>query len=356
MSKKINDIVIIGSGWYGCHIAKLLQTDYNVTMIEQKSEIFDNSSYYNQNRLHLGFHYSRDYNTRSLCKNNYEIFKKHYGDCIDDISNNYYMISKDSLLDYQTYENIFKYEAFDFNTINNDKFDNIYDKILITDEKVINSDKAKVHFNESLKNVKIIFNTRVKSYHKNNNKIIIETDKDIDISCDLLLDCTYNQLGLSKLNYKYELTISLLYKKIGKTDIGAITIMDGKFWSLYPREIEQNTYTLTDVEFTPAISSTYYNVINNSSLTDEEIVRIRSNMENKVYIYYKDFLKDFKYESYFLSKKTKKISGSDSRDITIEEIEKNVITVNCGKIYGIFDYEDYIVNYLGLDNTDNLTS
>lgn len=355
MSQKINDIVIIGSGWYGCHIAKLLQKDYNVTIIEQKSKIFDNSSYYNQNRLHLGFHYSRDYNTRSLCKNNYEKFKKYYGDCIDDISNNYYMISKDSLLDYQTYENIYKYEGFDFNILENDKFDNIYNKILITDEKVINSDKVKTHFNESLKNVKIIFNTRVEGYHKIDDKIIIETDRNIDISCDLLLDCTYNQLGWSKLNYKYELTISLLYKKIGDSDIGALTVMDGKFWSLYPREIKQNIYTLTDVEFTPAILSTDYNVINNSSLTDEMIVSIRSNMENKVNSYYKDFLKEFEYESYFLSKKTKKISSSDSRDITIEEIEKNVITVNCGKIYGIFDYEDYIINYIGLDNTDDLT-
>lgn len=348
MPNNIKDIIIIGSGWYGCHIANLLQNEYNVTIIEEKSEIFDNSSYYNQNRLHLGFHYSRDYATRSLCKNNYETFKTHYGHCIDDISNNYYMISKDSLLDYQTYENIFKYEEFDFNTINNDIFDNIYDKILITDEKVINSDKAKSHFIKSLKNVKTIFNTHVNSYHKINNKIIIETDSNIDISCDLLLDCTYNQLELSKLTYKYELTISLLYKKIGKTDIGAITIMDGKFWSLYPREINKNIYTLTDVEFTPVISSSEYTVINNYVLTENDVFNIREKMENKVNTYYKDFLKEFEYESFFLSKKTKKISGSDSRDITIEEIEKNVITVNCGKIYGIFDFETYIIDYLGL--------
>jgi hypothetical protein len=348
MSKKINDIVIIGSGWYGCHIAKLLQKDYNVTIIEQKSEIFDNSSYYNQNRLHLGFHYPRDYDTRSLCKNNYETFKKYYGNCIDDISNNYYMISKDSLLDYQTYENIFKYEGFDFGVINNEKFDNIYDKILITGEKVINSDKAKAHFIEMLKNVKIIFNIHVKGYRRIDDKIIVETDRNLDISCDLLLDCTYNQLGLSKLNYKYELTISLLYKKIENTDIGAITVMDGKFWSLYPREINKNIYTLTDVEFTPVISSSDYNVINNSIVTENAVFNIREKMENKVNDYYKDFLKEFEYESYFLSKKTKKISGSDSRDITIEEIDENVITVNCGKIYGIFDFENYIKNYLDL--------
>ena len=44
--------------------------------------------------------------------------------------------------------------------------------------------------------------------------------------------------------------------------------------------------------------------------------------------------------------KTKLLSNSDSRDITIEELEKNVITVNCGKIYGIFEFEKYIKKYI----------
>ncbi len=346
MSKKINDIIIIGSGWYGCHIASLLQDTYNVIIIEQRGEIFDNSSYYNQNRLHLGYHYSRDYNTRSLCKNNYEIFKVRYGNCIEDISNNFYMISKQSLLDYQTYENIFKYEGFEFGIKNNECFKNIYDKIILTDEKVINSEKAKMHFTNELKNVKFFFDTTVTGYLKRDNKIIVNASNGTEFNCDLLLDCTYNQMGLSKSDYTYELTISLLYEKINDTEFDAITIMDGKFWSLYPRDVEKKLYTLTDVEFTPVISSLKYSDILNYNLSEDKIYEIRENMENKVKSYYCDFLKDFSYKSYFLSKKTKLISGSDSRDITIEEIEDNVITVNCGKIYGIFDFEQHVLNHL----------
>jgi hypothetical protein len=351
MPDDIKDIIIIGAGWYGCHIAKTLQYKYNITIIEQKSELFDNSSYYNQNRLHLGFHYSRDYNTRLLCKNNYETFKQHYGDCIDDISNNYYMISKDSILDYQTYENIFKYEGFEFDIMENECFNNIYDKIIITDEKVIHSERAKNHFQNELNNTKFIFNNRFNYYYKKGDKIFINTDKnEEDMCCDLLLDCTYNQLGLSKSNYIYELTISLIYEKIKEIDFGAITIMDGRFWSLYPRDLGYNLYTLTDVEHTPVISSKEYSVINNYTLSYSNIDVIREKMENKVNDYYKKFLNDFKYKSYFLSKKTKQISGSDSRDITIEEIEENVISVNCGKIYGIFEFEKYIKTYIGIDD------
>jgi hypothetical protein len=251
----MKNIIIIGSGWYGCHIAKLLKNEYNITMIEQKNTIFDNSSYYNQNRLHLGFHYCRNYSTRSLCKYNYDKFKELYSDCIDNIENNYYMISKESILDYQTYENIFTYENFKFKILDNKIFNNIYDKIILVDEKVINSDNAKKHFLEELKDINIIFNTKVLNYEKIDKKIIINTDKNIKYECDLLLDCTFNQLELSNKEYSYELTISLLYKKIKETSFDALTVMDGKFFSLYPRDIINNIYTLTDVEYTPIISS-----------------------------------------------------------------------------------------------------
>jgi len=109
----MSNIIIIGGGWYGCHIALFLKSSgYNVTIIEKNSEIFDNSSFYNQNRLHLGYHYPRDYNTRSLCKNNFDKFVEKYNCVIDNIENNYYLISKSSIIDYKTYKSIYKYENF----------------------------------------------------------------------------------------------------------------------------------------------------------------------------------------------------------------------------------------------------
>ena len=56
---------------------------------------------------------------------------------------------------------------------------------------------------------------------------------------------------------------------------------------------------------------------------------------------YPDFKTDFKYISYFTSYKCKIISSNDNRDCIIEK-NNNIISVNCGKITGIFDLEDYI--------------
>lgn len=341
-------IIIIGSGWYGCHIAlKLSQyKEYDITIIEKNDAIFNNSSFYNQNRLHLGYHYSRNYPTRNLCQKYYNKFLKEYSECVDYISNNYYVISNHSLMDYKTYIEIFEFEKFDFKTVKNNLFQNIDEDLIKVKEEVINSDKVKQMFNSKLfnvNNVNFVFNTKVISVEKKDDKSInVNCENEKIYNCDLLLDCTYNQLQLSKKQYRYELTISLIIKKIKNIEFGALTIMDGKFLSLYPRDIENNLFSLTDVEYTPIISSNNYSDIENYQVKEEEINFIKEKMIDKLKNYYPEFEENFEYNSFFLSKKTKLVSASDSRDITIEEIDKNIISVNCGKIYGIFDFEEYI--------------
>ena len=338
-------IIIIGSGWYGCHIANVLKHKYDINIIEKNNDIFNGSSYFNQNRLHLGYHYCRNYPTRKLCKENFNIFFEKYHELIDNIVDNYYIISNKSIVDFKTYLSIYNYEGFDFKLIENNLFENIDGEIIKVKEQVINSERAYKYFKEQLKDVKFICNQTFINYKKENDIINVFTNN-TKYECDILLDCTYNQAGLSNYNYTYELTCSLLYKKIKNTNFDAITIMDGKFSSLYPREIEDLIYTLTDVEFTPIISSNNFKDILEYNVTKEKIEEVKNNMITKFKKYYPDFENTFEYVDYFLAKKTKLLSNSDSRDITIEELEKNVISVNCGKIYGIFEWEDYILKYL----------
>lgn len=346
MNNTERKIIIIGCGWYGCHIASILKNAYNITFIEKNSDIFKNSSYFNQNRLHLGYHYCRNFSTRNLCNVNYNRFLKKYKTLVQHIDNNFYAISNNSIIDYNTFLSIYKYEAFDFELLENTEFNNIDGKLIKVKEQVINSDKAYNFFKEELNDVNFVFNTSVKKYIKKEDTIFVYCDKDEIYECDILLDCTCNQLGLSTNKYSYELTCSLLYEKINNTPFDAITIMDGQFNSLYPRDINNSIYTLTDVEFTPVVSSTNFNDILKYKISDKKIETIVDNMENKFKQYYPDFKNNFKYKGYFLSNKTKLLSKSDSRYITIEELEKNVITVNCGKIYGVFEFEDYIKKYL----------
>jgi hypothetical protein len=344
----MSNIIIIGGGWYGCHIALFLKSNgYNVTIIEKNSEIFDNSSFYNQNRLHLGYHYPRDYNTRRLCKDNFDKFVEKYNCVIDNIDKNYYLIANSSSIDYKTYKNIYTNENSSFEIIENKLFENINSNIFKVNEQVINSDKIKKYFSETLanQNINIILNTEVLSVNNIDNIIHINCNNN-NFECEMLLDCTYNQLGLSSKKYIYELTISLVFKKIKNIDFGAITIMDGNFLSLYPRDVEKQLFTLTDVEYTPVIKSENYNDIKNYVITNQEIEYIKGKMIDKCKYYYPEFENDFEYVSYFISKKTKNISATYSRDINIEEINNNIVSVNCGKICGIFEFEKYIKELL----------
>ena len=120
--------------------------------------------------------------------------------------------------------------------------------------------------------------------------------------------------------------------------------MDGNFFSLFPRDINKKIYTLTHVKYTPFVKSNNLNPLY-YYISDEDVNVIKNNMENDVKLYIPNFLKKFNYISYFTSYKCKIISNNDNRDCIIER-EKNVISVNCGKIIGIFELENYVKNVL----------
>jgi hypothetical protein len=343
----MNSIIIIGSGWYGLHIFLYIKNNfpnYNIIILEKNSKIFNNSSYFNQNRLHLGYHYPRTSNTRDLCKKSYKKFIENYNSVIDDINNNYYCISKDSFIDYDTYIKIYSNDdKYNHSIIENTFLENIDGFFIKTNEKVINSKKARKFFENNISQEFIKYNYNVTNIKKKDLKIIVNDE----LECDLLIDCTYNQLNLNlDLKYIYELTISLIYKRCNyDLSFGALTIMDGNFFSIYPMDIINDEYTLTHVKYTPLIVSEDINDIKKYIIDEETVLQIKTNIETDVIKYYRNFHKDFKYLDYFISFKCKSVSNNDSRSCNIKNND-NIISVNCGKISGIFEFEDYIKEYL----------
>ena len=306
-------ICVIGGGWVGCHLTKVLKDKHQVDLFESK-ELFSKSSSHNQNRLHLGYHYCRSFHTRELCKNTFDKFSKEYSFLIDDVSNNLYAIPiNESLLDYNSYMKIF--ENFSTHKQMEVKFLKNIEGVINTNEKFINPIKAKKYFSEILSDNVIIKNVSIDDISQLKKKY------------DLVINCTNNFLdSIVDKNVYLETCHTLIYKKTKETPFDALTLVDGKLFSIYPYDNDK-LYSLSDVEVTPKI---------NCSIDEK-----RKLMEKKVLYYYEEFLDHFDYHSFYIGKKYKYLNKSDNR-IPIIKKEDNYIQTFTGKIQGIYFIQDYL--------------
>ena len=319
-------IAIVGSGWIGCHLALKLK-DHEIKIYEKNKDILKETSYNNQNRLHLGFHYARNSKTRNLCKNTFGLFLNDYDFLTSEIKRGLYCIPKaQSLIDYETYIDIFR--NYQFNQADSKLLINVEGSIDVG-EKYIDFEKAHDFFWSKLSD-KVVFEK-------------INDLKSLSKKYDLVINCTNNHLNPFD-DYFYELTISLLYQKKKEVDFGSLTFVDGELFSLFP--YKGNLFTLTDVEHTPIKTFNNIDDIDNYKKGKKirNIIPLKRNlMEDKVKIFFPDFNQYFEYSGFFLSTKSKIISESDSRYPLIKR-EGNIINCFTGKIQGIYIIENYIKN------------
>jgi hypothetical protein len=322
-------IAIIGAGWVGCHIAKTLLDKCEIDIYE-KDGVFSSTSFYNQNRLHFGFHYARNQRTRNLCKETFDRFLCDYGDFVNDVSKNIYSIPHLSLLDFETYSGIYNYEKIPFTQIDLKSLRNIEGSIN-TKEKHINYRGLKRYFQDLL-------GSRIKKVNVNNVK-------DIKDQYDFIINCTNNFLDRDSQNSFYEVSLSLIYEKIGNTEFDSLTLVDGNFFSIYP--YHENLYTLTDVEFTPMITDESLDfILAYKNRVDDKLVEEKKiKIVDKVLNYFPEFNEKFKYKGYFTSIKSKTYNGSADRYPIINR-DGNVISCFTGKIQGIYIIEKEIKKIL----------
>lgn len=345
-------VLILGCGIYGCHAAMTLKSQ-NITfkMADINNNFFTGSSSKNQNRLHLGFHYPRSYYTRTECKNGFKQFIDYYSHVLEDIPDNYYFIEKKSLIDLQTYRNIYKYEEIAYKDTCIDQIklpfkynDYKFQGAIKTDEKYINFNKLSDYFRSNLEEYLI------PDFKFENLSYETKPIKYNDLEFDLILDCTYLQAKFKNFPQKpddifYELCVSFLYKQVNPSPLFGFTVMDGEFFSLFPYDSKNNIYSLTDVKRTPLAKCWCFekaqynkeNFIKQQFLIDE----VRSEFEQNVNQYIPNFTNDFIFVDYYLSFKTKKKLNTDDRSL-IYECSNNIHRFAGGKLTGIFTMEKII--------------
>lgn len=317
-------IAIIGGGWVGCHLASKLINDHQIKVFEKEKELFTKASYNNQNRLHAGYHYARNFKTRELCRTTFDSFMSEYGMFTNEVKRNYYCVSNYSNIDFQTYLQIF--HGFDFEIVSS-PLQNI-EGCINTKERYIDFHSLNLYFNSKLN--KIFIQKEIKS-----------TD-DLKKDYDFVIDCTNNFLN-SRENSFYELTVTLLYKKKNLLPFDALTLVDGNFFSIYP--YKTGMFTLTDVEYTPVKVFSSSKEAENYEITSEKIDQIRFKMEERVTQYYPNFKSDFEYVGFFKSIKCKFYNNSANRYPMVKH-NGSVISCYTGKIQGIYPIESIVESYI----------
>jgi hypothetical protein len=330
-------IAIVGGGFYGVYLAyKLSQNNkLQIDLFEKNNTILNETAIRNQYRLHTGYHYPRSLETIYQTILGYKKFKKEFKKFLYFPKNNFYLVHINSLISFNNYKKLFKNLNLNFKEINKKQIStyiktNCIEGVLNTGEGVILLEKLFYFFNkEILKKIKIHKSTNISKIDEKSGKVYSETL--IFTGYDYIINTTYTNpnLGLDqdKFAIKYELTGMVGIKNPFKKPLG-LTIMDGNYCSLYPKNKFYST--ISSVKFTPIIKSNSYKEI----LKEKKLINEKTVIKNIINDARKYIRLPQKFFELNLVTSTKVKLVADKNDTRISVIKQNnrLISILCGKL------------------------
>lgn len=321
-------ILILGGGWYGCHLAAAFKADgHAVELHEAGPRLFSGASGANPARLHLGFHYPRSKATRAACQEQHAEFMRVYGHLTRAIPLNLYAVAAHtSNVDFGNYTQTLRGEL-EFITVEDPRdFDlqNIEGAVL-TGERHIVIREAREFFTALLGDV----------VHLNST-----IDAGYSWADTVVIDCTFCALDAQNID-RYEPCITVVLE--GPTD-RALTVMDGPFPSVYPWDERDNLLSLTSAAHTPlAKVKTYHEAKSVLSTTGGMEIRARTQrMIDDVAHFWPEAAARYRAVDAMLAIRAMPASGADARLVDIVKIGPRTLRVRAGKIVSIFHAENLL--------------
>lgn len=317
-------IKVIGSGWFGCHVALSLKEDgHEIELHEISNEIFTGASGKIPARLHLGApHYPRSMVTQQACKEHQTDFLERYGDLTRAVPINIYAVANDhSMVDFGTYHLVLK-NQIEILTIHDPAefgLQNVEGGVM-TGERHIVVEKAKKYFEEQLKDVLVL----------NSNDLSED-------GWDYVIDCTFCANDEYMVDRFEPCLVPLLEGEAYK----AVTIMDGPFPSLYPWNEDKNLLSLSSAKWTPFSKEckTWKEARNLlDTLTQKEIKEQADNMIDSMAHFY-PHVRDFRVVDYMTSIRAMPLSAADSRLVHVVKLSDKLIRIRSGKIDAVIEAE-----------------
>lgn len=336
--------LVIGAGWYGCHLASvLLDKQHSVSILDSGSSFLTGASMNNQLRLHKGFHYMRSHKTRIESRDGFNHFQKKYPNFHLDVEPNIYAVPENlSYLDIETILEIAAVSNIEFRLLSGEAhpwLKNVQGAFL-TDEKLIDVGAAKEYFQRKLG-------------HKTKfgQKVFPEDLEFMSKDYDFIIDTSYSSDFRKSDDVFFEATLLGQYRHDKDCpDFGALTLIDGPFWSIFPT-LDGDYRSLSHVGLSPLFQSSSEREVDEfiqNAKPDSHASVLRS-MADNVIEYVPSLASALEsLEVRFVQKKIKTINNSASREVEVKLVGQ-VIYVRPGKIDAVFSAEEMLIELLGLE-------
>lgn len=328
-------VCILGSGWYGCHAARVLQANGIYVHILDKDGIFTGSSAYNQNRLHLGYHYPRSPVTIRECQVGHARFLAEYGECVRPVPKNTYLLHDDSSLSVDAYrvavDSIGRHREYSVTDLEI-PVRSVASTVFNVDECYIDAKAVRHRMERELTPV----------FERQDSPQIEMEESGVRVNgllYDYVLNCTNNQYRPIPVPHvpTYETVCSFLYHVPFPEPMG-LTVMDGPFFSIFPYDLESNLYTLTHVHHSVVYRGTS---LSKETPSPETIEEARRQAEAAALSVFPSLSELWSYRGHFLSLKSKYDYVTDDRSLRWMRSGR-YFSFSGGKITGIFEMENIL--------------
>lgn len=266
MSKRQYDAIIIGGGFYGCSVALFLRRYFKkVLIIEEAEDIITRASYWNQARIHNGYHYPRNFLTALRSHGNFERFSKEYAHCIVDHVEHIYAISRmNSKVQAAQFRRLCGYIGLPLSSAP-PPIQTIFNKHLIEDvfvveEAVFDAGMLRLIVKENLRKEGIDLQLAASVEQLTppaDSQIGVTLTTQEQVHARFIFNCSYARINtisknskLPRLPLKHEIVEVALVEVPTELKHRAVTVMDGPFFSLMPFP-QKKLHSFTHVRYSP---------------------------------------------------------------------------------------------------------
>lgn len=333
-------VAVIGGGWYGCHLAiRLIRAGIDVELFEQSDALLGAAAKNNQLRLHTGFHYLRSSKTRLESLKGYYRFLSDYPTFSRPIDRNFYAVPEnETLIDADTVRVVLSASQIPFCDVSEDRrsLGEALEASFLSEERLILVDNARKFFTHELGG-KVHYGEHVDSPQR------------LTADFDWVIDSTYLSIA-SQPGVIHEATLLGEFDSHYDLPFGALTLIDGPLWSIYPTET-LDRYSLSHVAFSPLLQAdnradidSFLDSPNLKNHAEKALAEMRTHVLRYA-PYLKDQLDTLRIR--FITRKVKTQKTSASREVLVSSYGR-VISVRQGKIDAIFEAERAVFEVLNV--------